>query len=82
MRPSLETPFDVRRAGIGGQVDVEVTSPGADQQVTHGAANEVETMTRGREPLGQRRQLGEHGREAVGDHETPGYGCQLVMLGG
>ena len=75
--PSVEAPLDVGRPGIGGQVDVEVLRSAADQQVADGPADEVQTVTRVREPLGQRRQLGEHGREAVWDHDSPGYGSSI-----
>ena len=72
--PPVEAALDVGRAGVGGQVDVGVGRCGADEQVADGAADQVQVVSRRREPLGQRRQLGEQGREAVGGHDSPGYG--------
>lgn len=48
-------------------VDVRRVTP-ADEQVAHGAADQVETLPRGGESLGKRCQLGEDRREAFGDH--------------
>ena len=56
------------RAGVGGQVEVEVVGRLTEQQVAHGAADEIELVTSVGEALRQRRQLGEHGGEAFGDH--------------
>ena len=42
---------------------------GPEEQVAHGAADQVQPMhLGGREAVDERRQFGEHGGEAIGDH--------------
>lgn len=57
---------------VGGGVEVEGIDVGGitptNQQVAHGAADQVETLPGSGEPLGEWCQLGENRREAFGDH--------------
>ena len=59
-----------RRPGVGRQVEVELDPVGADQQVAHRAADEVQAVAGRGEPLGQRGQLVEDRGEAFGDHDA------------
>ncbi len=68
--PPFETRLDVRRTGIGGQVEVVVGPPAVDEQVTHGAADQVQAMPGRPETLGDRIELAQDGGEALGDHST------------
>ena len=66
--PAVEAGLDRVGAGVGGEVEVEVLARVVDQQVADAATDQVQAVPGGAEPVGERRQLGEHGGEAVGDH--------------
>ena len=66
--PAVEQRLDLRRAGVGGEVEVVAGRLDAEQEVADRPADEVEPVPGRGEALGQRRQLGEHGGEAGGDH--------------
>ena len=69
IRPSLEAALDLRRAGVGGQIEIEVVAPRRDEQVAHRAADEIQPVSGIAEPSRERRQLAQDGRQTFGDHD-------------
>ncbi len=66
--PARQTGLDVVGACIGGEIEVDVVTTRVDEQVAHDATDEVQAMAGVGEARRQRRQLGEHGSEAIRDH--------------
>ena len=66
--PATQARLDLRRSGVGGQIEVEVRPTGIDEQVAHGAPDQVQTMPSRLEAGRERCELGEHWREAIGNH--------------
>ena len=66
--PSVDQPLDLGRTGVGGEVEIEPRPIRPDEQVADGAAHQVEAATGGPEAGGERGELVQHRREAVGDH--------------
>jgi hypothetical protein len=65
--PPLEDGLDLVGAGVRGGVHISIALA-PHEQVTHGAAHQVEPSARAVEPVGQRRELGQKRGEAVRNH--------------
>ena len=69
VRPSVQAALDLRRASVGRQVEIEVAATRRDEQIAHGAADEVQPVSGLTEPRRERRQLAQDGRQTFGNHD-------------